>query len=57
VVVAAPSASYFSEMAKPMPPRQGELEFYDYVLRLSDGWDNLYRDRREAWREIGEATR
>jgi hypothetical protein len=51
-VIVKPSAAYFVPVLKPMPPPQGEKEFYDYVLKLSESWDNLYIDRMKARKEL-----
>jgi hypothetical protein len=50
-----PSQQYFVPVVKPFPPREGELAFYAYVLKLSDSWDNLYIDRLKAFKELEEA--
>jgi hypothetical protein len=50
--LAAPSPEYFVPVLKPIPPKRGEKEFLDYVLKLSDSWDNLYIDRMKAFQEI-----
>jgi hypothetical protein len=44
--------AYFTDVAKPRPPREGMREFLEYVNDLSLSWDMLYEDRLKARRAM-----